>query len=631
MPEGLSDMYITVSNPYPKGSPTMAGGAPGLPMGRSGARPGGAAAPDTTVLRPLFAASLAGLSAQQRHLLSAVGRADTLGEAAQQMGIAAASLRARLVSIASRLGLGGVGPLISLARQRETLESSSDAICGVDSSERCTFASRRFAEMFGYSAEELLGQDLHELLHRPDVGAGPGRLGGCIVAATMIGGKSSRAEAERMWRRDGSALWVGVSVEPVRIGDAVVGAAVAVEDRSAMDEMETRVERARAQISLALEASDSVAVEVELETGAFTFTGASVLTLTCEEMSAMVAEEHRHKIAPATLKALPPGQLIEEDVHLDGCGPTPRRWRARMRLVNDRYGRPHSIVGVARDITTAEHPDTAEVADLRRWLADRRLVVHYQPIVAMDGSPVGVEALARVDNPAGGLVPPSWLVPLAEESGLISEVTATVLSEACQQLAGWNRARQQRGLNPLWVSVNVSATELAGDRLCREVSAALGVSGLHPPHLMLELTETEPVGDWATAERIVRELRQMGVGFAVDDFGTGFAGLEPLSRLAASALKLDRRFVAELGQSERSDVIASAVAAMADRMGIAAVAEGVETGLQAARLQSMGWELAQGHLWSPAGPVEEIGPQLTSGRPFTASGPGAVVTARGFG
>lgn len=573
---------------------------------------------DADLLGSLFTVSLAGLSTRQRHLLGSVGRTDSLGEAALEMGVTPPALRSRLGSIASRLGLAGVGALVALARRRQTLEASSEAVCGSDVLGRCTFASRRYAEILGYTVEELVGQDLHAVLHEPARAAGVAAPAGCVLRDVLDGRSPLRKDAELLMRRDGSAVWVGLSAEAIRVGDTIVGAVIEMVDHSAMDDLHAQVEQARTHVRLALEASDSVAFEVDLVSGRFTTTGAAGGSTSWSDLEALVVAEQRGRVSLGALRALPPGVLVEEDLRLSGPDGAVRRYRARMRLLSDGLGQPRSVVGVARDVTVAEEADTAAVADLRRWLAEQRLAVHYQPIVAMDGTPAGVEALLRVEHPAGGLVLPGQVIPAAEQAALTGEVAAAVLSDACRQVAAWNRARQTAGSNPLWVSVNVSASDLLDDRICALVAGALADSGLRPPCLVLELTESAPIADWPAAERVVRDLRDMGVGLAVDDFGTGYASLESLLRLAVTALKLDRSIVEGVGRSERADVLAASVIALADRLGIAAVAEGIETGLQASRLQALGWELAQGHLWSPARPGPELEPLLLGGVPLTA-------------
>jgi len=264
------------------------------------------------------------------------------------------------------------------------------------------------------------------------------------------------------------------------------------------------------------------------------------------------------------------------------------------------------------------------LSQLRQAVPDGQLRLHYQPVLRLDDETViGMEALVRWHHPDRGLVRPDDFIPVAERSGLITEIGAWVLREACRQAATWRAAPQrpapqQAGRSPadgdgqpLHMSVNVSGRQLAqGTGLIHAVSRALQESGLDPTALVLEVTETALMEDAEDALRVVNELKSLGVRVAIDDFGTGYSSLLYLKRFPVDLLKVDRSFVAGLGDSPDDAAIVRSVIELAHAFGIAAVAEGVENHQHLAMLRDFGCTYGQGYLWSPARPAADLGPQL---------------------
>ncbi|MDQ1373241.1 MAG: hypothetical protein QOJ09_579, partial [Actinomycetota bacterium] len=234
---------------------------------------------------------------------------------------------------------------------------------------------------------------------------------------------------------------------------------------------------------------------------------------------------------------------------------------------------------------------------LRGALDQHQLVVHYQPIVGLAGERViGVEALVRWNHPERGLVPPLDFIPLAEETGLIVPIGSYVLSEACRTIAGWNAAHLDR--TPLTVSVNLSARQLASPGLPNVVAGVLEDTGLDPALLCLEITESVLMDDADTSRELLEALKRLGVTIAVDDFGTGYSSLLYLRRFPVDVLKIDRSFVAGLGNISEDSAIVSGVVSLAHALGLRSVAEGVEQPSQAVELGLLGCDQAQGFYWS---------------------------------
>jgi diguanylate cyclase (GGDEF)-like protein len=236
---------------------------------------------------------------------------------------------------------------------------------------------------------------------------------------------------------------------------------------------------------------------------------------------------------------------------------------------------------------------------LRAAIDRDELVVHYQPVVSLpDGAVRGVEALVRWQR-GDRLVGPAEFVPLAEQTGLITEIGDWVLRTALDDVAGW--VREGVVSETFRVAVNVSARQLVDPSLPDVVGDAVAGWALSPSNLVLEITETAVVADATAARETLERLAAVGVELALDDFGVGHSSLGQLARaLPISMLKLDRSFVAGM-RSRRDRGIVQAAAALCQALELRSVAEGVEHPEQAVILAQMGFELAQGfHFGRPA-------------------------------
>ena len=236
--------------------------------------------------------------------------------------------------------------------------------------------------------------------------------------------------------------------------------------------------------------------------------------------------------------------------------------------------------------------------DLRSAVAQSQLYLVYQPIVRLPaGLVVGVEALVRWLHPTYGVIPPAKFIPLAEESGLISEIGGWVLEEATAQLALWSRRFPE--LERLYVSVNLSGVQLHDELIVERVRELITRSGLRGSSLALELTESVLMEDPDAAAATLGELRKLGVRVAIDDFGSEYSSLAYLQRFPATILKIDRSFVECLAQADSaSATLIASVVAMGRALGITTVAEGVETAAQGKRLLELGCNEVQGFLYS---------------------------------
>ncbi|HEU4974486.1 MAG TPA: EAL domain-containing protein [Baekduia sp.] len=244
----------------------------------------------------------------------------------------------------------------------------------------------------------------------------------------------------------------------------------------------------------------------------------------------------------------------------------------------------------------------ALAAELRGALQREELRVVFQPLVALaDGTPIGCEALLRWQHPDRGELAPAAFLRIAEDDGLIVPIGAWVLEESCRQLAAW----REQGRD-LWVSVNVSARQLAQVDFVAVVERALRRTGVPASAICLEVTETAVLRRADVARRGLEALRRLGVRVALDDFGLGYSSLTHLKALPVDVVKVDRSFVADLCKSTEDRAVVEAVLTLARRMGLTVIAEGVETADQDELLREMGCPVVQGYLYGRPVPAADV-------------------------
>jgi len=237
--------------------------------------------------------------------------------------------------------------------------------------------------------------------------------------------------------------------------------------------------------------------------------------------------------------------------------------------------------------------------DLRNAIDDRAFEMHYQPIVSLrSGRISGFEALLRWRHPVRGLVPPADFISVAEDTGMIIDIGRLTLGESCQQMASW--LTDFGAAAPQVMCANVSSKQLAHVGLMSEIAATLRTTGLLAENLKLEITESAFINDVPAAQSTLNHARSMGIGWSLDDFGTGFSSLSFLHRLQINTVKVDRSFVSEIGKGAKGSEMVRAIIGLAHTLGMDVVAEGVETAEQAAALKALGCEYAQGFYFSRA-------------------------------
>jgi diguanylate cyclase (GGDEF)-like protein len=236
--------------------------------------------------------------------------------------------------------------------------------------------------------------------------------------------------------------------------------------------------------------------------------------------------------------------------------------------------------------------------ELQRALADDGMEVHYQPIVAADGSRIlGVEALLRWTHPTRGIIPPAVFIPVAEQTGLMEELGVFVLRRALGDALRWP---------DLYVAVNLSPVQVRNPAIVDRVRAELARAGIEPQRLVLEITEGVLMENPEEAKKRLEDLRALGVRVALDDFGSGYSSLAYLQRFTFDKLKIDRGFVLPLGRSANGSVIIQAIIALGRALGVTVLVEGVETEAQRVLLRLAGCDQMQGFLFAKPAPRETI-------------------------
>jgi len=243
--------------------------------------------------------------------------------------------------------------------------------------------------------------------------------------------------------------------------------------------------------------------------------------------------------------------------------------------------------------------------ELRRALDNQEFELYYQPKVRLiDQKIVGVEALIRWQHPERGLLGPAEFIEIAEETGAIVEIGTWIIEEAC--VAG--RSLCEKAGEDVQMAINISPRQFRDPNLVSTIRRSMRETGLKPHNLEIEITETMLMGDIEAANETVHRLHDLGISLAIDDFGTGYSSLSYLKKFPIDTVKVDRSFVMDIPESSDDKAITSAVIAMAHRLNMKVVAEGVETKEQLEFLLGENCDFAQGYLFSKPRPLASVRP-----------------------
>ena len=247
--------------------------------------------------------------------------------------------------------------------------------------------------------------------------------------------------------------------------------------------------------------------------------------------------------------------------------------------------------------------------DLRRAVERMEIFNHYQPIVSLaTDAVVGLEVLARWKHPQRGLISPIDFIPLAEEMGLITNLSQHIIKMACKCLEAWQKSIVRDP--PLFVNINISGMQLADTDLPKTFSRMLSSYTLTPESLRLELTESMLIEHRGTVYEVLYQLATLGLPLYLDDFGTGYSSLSGLCRFPFSAVKIDKEFIHAMPHSQRDQDIVRVTLDMAQRLNLETVAEGIETTEQLHMLKEFGCGFGQGYLFAKPMDAESVDAML---------------------
>ncbi|MCY7331211.1 MAG: EAL domain-containing protein [Pseudanabaena sp. CAN_BIN31] len=244
--------------------------------------------------------------------------------------------------------------------------------------------------------------------------------------------------------------------------------------------------------------------------------------------------------------------------------------------------------------------------DLQRALEQQEFILYYQPIIDLQTEKLtGFEALIRWQHPERGMVSPAEFIPSMETTGLIVPVGMLVFKKACEQIRAW----EQQGWTELTMSVNLSVRQFSCATLLADIDRILTETGANPANIKLEITESAIMDNAETAISITKELRSRQIQISIDDFGTGYSSLGYLHRFPVDNLKIDRSFVSQIQSENRNYHVVDTIITLSNQLGLAVIAEGIETKEQLKWLQNIGCQYGQGYLFNkplPASEVEKI-------------------------
>jgi diguanylate cyclase (GGDEF)-like protein/PAS domain S-box-containing protein len=543
------------------------------------------------------------------------------------------------------------------AEYRMLAEHSTDFLSRHTIDGTFLYASPVSRAMLGWDSEAMLGRTPKQLeLDHPDDME--------IIERNWVGAlreERSRTAAYRARRRDGSIVWLETTFRAVRGpgGEALEMVCVSrdiSERKSAelelahralhdgltglpnrtlfLDRLGQALRRARRRDrgvavvfldldrfklvndSLGHKAGDRLLVDVAMRLSSalrpsdtLARFGGDELTLLCEDIGDV---EHARAIAQRLLETFAEPFLVQDgEAFLQasvGIALSRDGFEAPEDLIRDADAAMYRAKARGQGVELFDEAMRQDVRDrlaleaaLRRGIGRGELRLHCQPLVSLaDARIEGFEALVRWEHPERGLVPPGSFIPLAEETGLIVPIGAWVLNEACATL---RRIIDETGQASLQVSVNVSPRQLQQPDFVAQVRSALDDNGLEPSCLVIEITESAIMEAGAAA--ILRGLKDIGVRLAMDDFGTGYSSLAHLRRFPLDVIKVDRSFVAGLGDGQGSS-IAGAIVSLAHALGLRTVAEGIEDDEQRRAVLALGCDVGQGFHFARPMPADDL-------------------------
>lgn len=551
-------------------------------------------------------------------------------------------------------------------QNRLILDSAGEGIYGLDREGNTTFVNPAAAALTGFDPAELIGKDQHEIVHHSHSDGTSYPVQDCPIYAALTDGEVRHVDDEVFWRKDGSSFPVEYTSTPIREDGEVVGAVVTFTDVTERKALEDRLKHqafhdvltdlpnrqlllnrlGHALARIARRRDSRVAV-VFMDIDDFKVVNDSLGHEIGDMLLVAASERLKGCLRPEDTLARFGGDefivLLEEVEGADDALRVTRRITEEFRgpfVLDDRELFVGLSIGVAlgeahtkspeellRDADTAMYRAKDEAADyrvfdpvmyeralsrlelendLRHALEKKEFTVHYQPKFRLGRTDriEEIEALVRWKHPQRGFMLPGEFIPITEETGLIIPLGEWVMKEACRQAKEWRERYPSEP--PLVLCVNISAAQVRHPGFLKDVRSALRESGLAADELVLEITESTLLKDTEMIEAVFKELKRLGVGLAIDDFGKEYSSLSYLNRLPVDTLKIDRSFLESWEENPTNKIIVEAVIALAHSLGLEVAGEGVESAEQLELLRMMRCDFAQGyHLARPL-PSEEV-------------------------
>ena len=578
---------------------------------------------DEEQVDPAFEVLLASAGATQRSTAASARRSDRIAAVGTTVGILGSALIIALLLLrgerARRREVREATRTEGERRFGALLAGSSDVIAVVDVDRRLQYISEAGERLLGWDRAQLVGHDLREFIADADKRAG---IDAFLSRAFEVAGSKLSSEWQ-LQRDDGQILDMEVVARNLSHEPLIGGLVVNLRDVTDRKQLERHLRHQTLHDSLTSLGNRTLfddRVGQAVLRADRTGTSTAVLFVDLDDFK---------NVNDSLGHAAGDDLLVGVAERIDGLI---RASDSVARLGGDEFAVLVGDVaeaGEAEEIASRilcglESPFTISgrlemKADLQRALNDDEFVLHYQPIVHLEGGTVaGLEALVRWEHGERGLVPPMDFIPLAEETGLIVPLGTWVLREACRQLADWRR--DQRVSDDAYVSVNITGSQLEQPDFLDLIKDTLLAHALPPSALLLEVTETTLIADTENNVRRLGALRDLGVQLAIDDFGTGYSALSYLRRFKMDVLKIDRSFVAGIAAPTTEAALVKAVVDMSASLGLTVVAEGVETEEQAQALRAMNCTFAQGYLYARPQLPDALDALLAgAGQPVAAS------------
>ncbi len=558
--------------------------------------------------------------------------------------------------------------LAALQRQNELiLDSVWEGIFGLDKDGRATFLNPAAEKMLGWTSEELVGKNIHDIIHHSRRDGSPHPREECSAHASLVDGQVHRVTGETFWRKNGASFPVESSSVPIVENGAIVGAVITFRDITDRQKTEHKIrqlayfdaltglpnrrllrDRLKALLAQERRTGGRFAV-LFIDLDGFKDINDSLGHSNGDRFLRVIAERLKKSLRDCDTLA----RLGGDEFILIGRIQTPLDASVIARKLLFDLARPveleNQVLYSSGSIGMALYPDDGEdadtllknadaamyqakdrgkntyqyfseqmtskslerlnlVRDMRQAVERGEFQLHYQPQIDLRTRQLtGMEALLRWRHPKEGLIAPGRFIPQAEESGLILVIGEWILRTACAQAKSW----QDAGYSPMKIAVNISGRQFVQPDFIDTLETILEETGVDPTSLELELTESTIMEKAEETILTLTDLRTRGIHLAIDDFGTGHSSLSYLKHFPINRLKIAQDFVRDIPDDTGDAAIVQATIAMARSLGIEIIAEGVETPEQRDFLRAHGCHHMQGFLFARPMPADKLDARLS--------------------